>query len=72
MNMKLNLASIRKKHHMTQEQLGQLVGLRASSISMLESGQNLGKLSTWDKLEEVLGVDQKILRQVKKETTCKN
>jgi ribosome-binding protein aMBF1 (putative translation factor) len=52
---------------MTQQGLAELIERDRSHISHLESGRVTGSVQTWDRLETVLGVDQKILRQIDKE-----
>ncbi|MDR2368882.1 MAG: helix-turn-helix transcriptional regulator [Deltaproteobacteria bacterium] len=62
--MFIALKRIRLSQNMTQKELAQLAGIKRTMICMLEWGQRRGSLQTWDRLEEVLGVDQKILRRV--------
>ena len=63
------LRAARENKTLTQDELGRLVGLNPSMIALLELGCRLGSVTTWDKLEAILGVDQKILRQIDKETS---
>jgi transcriptional regulator with XRE-family HTH domain len=62
--MALNLKKIRIEHNLTQRQLADKVGLEQSQISNLETGRRLGSVTIWDRLEKVLNVDQRTLRQV--------
>jgi DNA-binding XRE family transcriptional regulator len=59
-----NLINLRKKEGLSQTALARLVGIHKSSLCKIEKGRTRGDLDTWDKLEAVLGIDQKILRQV--------
>ena len=61
--MRKTLREARKANHLTQAQLGKLVGLKPTAISALERGQNAGRVTTWEKLAKVLGVDEMTLRQ---------
>lgn len=63
-HMALNLKKIRIEHNLTQRQLADKVGLEQSQISNLETGRRLGSVTIWDRLEKVLNVDQRTLRQV--------
>jgi transcriptional regulator with XRE-family HTH domain len=64
---RFNLVKARKAKNMTQKQLGSLVGLTNTAISMLESGKTKGRVETWDKLELVLETNQRVLRLYCKE-----
>jgi transcriptional regulator with XRE-family HTH domain len=62
----INLRSVRKAKDLTLVKLGKLAGTSKQNIWNLENGFSKGSLHVWDKLEAILGVDQKILRQVEK------
>jgi transcriptional regulator with XRE-family HTH domain len=61
--MKLSLKNHRLTKGLTQQELGDMVGLSRVYISALERGVRKGPVDIWDRLESALGVDQKILRQ---------
>ena len=65
MKKRLKLIEARKAAHLTQGELGALTGITVSAISHLEAGRNGAKAETWDKLEDVLGVPQRQLREIK-------
>lgn len=67
--MVLYLRKARRQKRMTQKQLANLIQIAPQTVSALELGNRKGPVDTWDKLEEVLGVDQKILRQVEKDVS---
>ena len=48
----------------SQSKLAALVGISKSAISHLEAGRNGAKPETWDKIEDVLHVPQRKLREV--------
>jgi DNA-binding XRE family transcriptional regulator len=52
----LRLRQLRRERRMTQTQLGQVVGLDKSMISMIESGQRLPSLDNARALAQVFGV----------------
>ena len=54
---------------MTQKRLASLIGLTIQGYWDIENGRSNGSVKTWDRLEAVLGVDQKILRQIDKESS---
>ena len=56
------LKSIRRAQGLSQEALGSKAGLSGVYISALERGARIGPVHVWDKLEAILGVDQKLLR----------
>jgi transcriptional regulator with XRE-family HTH domain len=59
---RLKLREARMREKMTQEALARKAGLSSSMIALLESGRKRGSVDTWDRLELVLGVDQRVLR----------
>ena len=62
-----NLIESRKARKLTLADLGKLVGLTDKAIWAIEHCLSNGSMRTWDRLEMVLGIDQKILRQIHKE-----
>ena len=64
MKKRLKLIETRKAARLTQSELGALAGITVSAISHLEAGHNGAKAETWDKLEDVLGVPQRQLREI--------
>ena len=60
-----NLIHARRQMGLTQTELGRLAGITVSAISHLESGHNGARPETWDKLEDILGVPQRKLREIK-------
>jgi transcriptional regulator with XRE-family HTH domain len=62
--MRINLRNRRLEKKMSQAELGRLLNKNQRTISALELGFIKGSIDTWDTLETVFGIDQKILRQV--------
>ena len=62
--MRLNLINAREAKGLTQAQLGKMVGLKKPSICGIERGYIESRPTIWDKLEAVLGVDQRELRKI--------
>ena len=48
---------------MTQQQVAVHLGLSQIGYRQIESGKRIGKIETWDKLEDLFKVHQRILRQ---------
>ena len=65
--MRLNLRNRRLELKLTQRKLAELVGISDRTIGALEKSRILGSVGVWDRLEAVLGRDQKILRMIFKE-----
>lgn len=58
-----NLKAARKVAGMTQQQVAVHLGLSPIGYRQIESGKRIGKIETWDKLEDLFKVHQRILRQ---------
>jgi DNA-binding XRE family transcriptional regulator len=65
--MRHALRTARLKKNMTQGELARLVGLKRATITNIENGVILGSVTTWDRLQAVLGIDQQVLRRLGKE-----
>ena len=62
--MRENLKVARKAAHMTQKQVAECLGIHERYYKALESGERLGSIAIWDKLEDITGVHQRVLREV--------
>ena len=62
--MRENLRKAREEHNMTQEQVAEAIGITHIGYWQIENGKRGGKLETWDKLEDLFGVNQRILREI--------
>ena len=58
----IELERIRREIGWTRPVLAYKAGVTSDFIYMLERGLREGRLAVWDKLEELLGVPQKVLR----------
>lgn len=61
--MRKNLKAARKAKGMTQQQTAEAVGLSLIGYQQIERGVRIGKIETWDKLEDLFGVHQRALRE---------
>ena len=61
--MRSKLKKARVEAGLTQKQIAELVGLSKIGYQQIERGIRIGKIETWDKLEDLLGIHQRILRE---------
>lgn len=60
--MRENLRAARKAKGMTQQQVADKVELSLIGYQQIERGVRIGKIETWDRLEDLFEVHQRILR----------
>ncbi|MDE6616402.1 MAG: helix-turn-helix transcriptional regulator [Lachnospiraceae bacterium] len=61
--MRKNLKEARQKAGMTQKQVAEYLGISERHYRFIESGTRNGTFEVWDKLEDLFGVHQRILRE---------
>lgn len=62
--MRKNLKEARQRAGLTQQQLADRLGIGERYYKSLESGERLGGISVWDALEDILGINQRVLREI--------
>lgn len=62
--MRRNLQAARKAKGMTQQAMADKLGIHERYYKAIESGEKLGAIWIWDKLEDRLGVNQRVLREI--------
>ena len=62
--MRKNLQEARKKQELTQQQMADKLGITLRHYQKLEYAEINGSFSVWDALEDLLGVHQRILREI--------
>lgn len=62
--MRENLRRARLDKKMTQQQVAEKLGISLRYYQRIESGENGGSFEAWDALEDLLGVHQRILREI--------
>lgn len=62
--MRKNLKEARKKLNLTQENVAGILGIGLRHYKKIEHGDTLGSISIWDNLEDLLGVNQRKLREI--------
>lgn len=60
--MRVNLKSARKALGMTQAQTAQKLNISLRFYQHLESGTRKGNIELWDKIEDLFGISQRLLR----------
>lgn len=63
--MREKLRQARKDRGMTQQQMADLLGIDERYYKAIESGEKLGGIWLWDKLEDITGIHQRALRENK-------
>lgn len=61
--MRENLKNARKAARMTQQAVADHLGINIRHYQKIESGEIGGSFETWDALEDMFGVHQRILRE---------
>lgn len=64
--MRENLKKARLAAGMTQKQVAEYLGISETAYQKIEYGQMIGKIKHWDKLEDLFGVHQRVLRSTDK------
>ena len=62
--MRKNLKEARQKASMTQKQVAEYLGITERAYQRIESGKRLGTIKTWDLLENLFNIHQRILREI--------
>lgn len=61
---RVNLKKARQKAGLTQKQVAERLGMKERNYQRIESGETLGKITHWDMLEDLFGVNQRKLRVI--------
>lgn len=62
--MRENLRAARKAAGLTQQALADKLGVVLRHYKKIESGDTLGSIRIWDELEDILRVNQRVLREI--------
>ncbi|MCI9333076.1 MAG: helix-turn-helix transcriptional regulator [Oscillibacter sp.] len=62
--MRKNLKAARKAAGLTQQAMADKLGIHDRYYKAIESGERLGAIWMWDRLEDLLGVNQRFLREI--------
>ena len=61
--MRENLRRARKSAGLTQQAMADKLGIGLRHYKKIESGESLGSIPLWDEAEDLLGVNQRVLRE---------
>ena len=62
--MRRNLQAARRANGMTQQDMADKLGVGLRHYKKIESGETLGSIPLWDDLEDLLEVNQRVLREI--------
>lgn len=62
--MRKNLQVARKAAGLTQQTMADKLGVGLRHYKKIESGETLGSVPLWDDLEDILGINQRVLREI--------
>ena len=62
--MRETLRKVRKEKGLTQQQVADLLGIGLRHYQKIEAGETMGSFEIWDVLEDILGIHQRILREI--------
>ena len=62
--MRKNLKAARNAASLTQQQIADKLGIGLRHYKKIESGETLGSVPLWDDLEDLLNVNQRVLREM--------
>lgn len=62
--MRKNLQFARKAAGLTQQAIADKLGIHERYYKAIESGERLGAIWMWDQLEDLLDVNQRVLREI--------
>lgn len=62
--MRKNLKEARRRAGMTQQEMADRLGLNLRHYQKIEYAELNGSFEVWDALEDLLGVHQRILREI--------
>lgn len=61
--MRERLKTERVKRGWTQKEVAEKLGISLIGYRQIESGARIGRIETWDALEDMYGVHQRVLRE---------
>ena len=62
--MRNNLRQARKSKGMTQQTMADKLGISLRYYQQIEAGDRTGDFTIWDTLEDIIGIHQRILREI--------
>ncbi len=62
--MRVNLQNARKSANLTQQAMADKLHVGLRHYKKIESGETLGSIDLWDKLEDLFNIHQRVLREI--------
>ena len=62
--MRANLKQARQAAGLTQKQVAEYLGITENAYQQIEYGKRIGRIETWDRLEDLFSIHQRILREI--------
>ena len=62
--MRKNLKEARQKAGLTQQQMADKLEINLRYYKQIEAGERTGNFTLWDRLEDITGIHQRILREI--------
>lgn len=62
--MRKNLKEARQRAGMTQQQMADKLEIGLRHYKKIESGETLGSIPLWDAMEDILKINQRVLREI--------
>lgn len=61
--MRKQLITAREERQLTRKQVAEYLGITDVAYGRIENGVRIGRVETWDKLEDLFGIHQRELRK---------
>lgn len=62
--MRKNLKEARQRAGMTQKNVAEYLGMTERAYQKIENGTRIGRIESWDALEDLFGIHQRLLREM--------
>lgn len=62
--MRQNLKEARRRAGMTQREVAEYLRITERAYQRIENGERIGMIETWDLLEDLFKIHQRVLREV--------
>ena len=62
--MRNNLKKARNAAGLTHRKMAIMLGIHERYYKAVESGERLGAIWMWDRLEDLIGINQRVLREI--------
>ena len=63
--MRGNLIAARKRKKLTQAKMAEAIGVSLRYYQQIEQGARTGDVELWDAMEDITGIHQRVLREIR-------